>query len=72
MNTINKLHLEVCVNQRLRQHKENLRLWNEGVLTPTEPDEVERERVKSNLKAAINELEYIASQFDLRITKILR
>lgn len=45
------------VAERHGQHRENLRLWTQGVLTPTEPDPDERAAVIRELRAAIAELE---------------
>lgn len=45
--------------ERLGQHKNNLELWQNGFLGPTEPDSEEREIIKRELKAAITELEYL-------------
>lgn len=47
------------VEERLKQHRYNLALWNNGTLTPTEPDPGERAAVKRELNAAINELELL-------------
>jgi len=47
------------IKKRLKQHRDNLRLWNNDVLSPTEPDENEREAIKRGLMGAINEDEYI-------------
>jgi hypothetical protein len=50
-------NLLAWVKERLAQHRENLRLWENGFLTPTEPDPQERGCVVRELKAAIAELE---------------
>lgn len=49
--------LRRTISERLFQHRENLKLWQGGYLNFTEPDELEREAVKRELKAAIAELE---------------
>lgn len=49
--------LEAYINERVAQHQENLRLWENGFLTPTEPDPDERRRIKAELHACISELE---------------
>jgi hypothetical protein len=48
------------IAERLAQHLENLRLWETGYLTPTEPDARERECVMRELRAAIAELRALA------------
>lgn len=48
------------IGERLQQHYDNLRLWENGYLAPTEPDEDERRTVVRELKAAIAELEPLA------------
>ena len=57
-----RLFLEVrCrIAERLQQHYDNLKLWENGYLNPTEPDEQERECVQRELKACIAELEPLA------------
>lgn len=47
------------IDERIKQHTDNLQLWENGFLAPTEPDESERNAVKRELKAAISELEKI-------------
>ena len=47
------------VEERLDQHRENLRLWESGYLDPTEPEEEERTATKLQLKACIYELELL-------------
>jgi hypothetical protein len=58
--------LNKYIQERLKQHRDNLELWENGVLTPTEPDEVERNLTKEGLRACIYELEelekYLSSQ----------
>jgi hypothetical protein len=46
------------LHERLTQHEDNLLLWENGFLTPTEPDENERDAVVRELRAAIYELNY--------------
>lgn len=41
------------LEERLKQHQDNLKLWENGLLTPTEPDEEERNCVMRELKASI-------------------
>lgn len=54
------------IHERLEQHKWNLELWQNGCwLNPTEPDPEEREIIKSELKAAILELEYLKKACNL-------
>ncbi len=43
-------------NSRLKQHTDNLELWKNGTLTPTEPDEQRREITIEGLNACIFEL----------------
>lgn len=64
---ITKTQLELWIGQRRQQHMENLELWNNGTLIPTEPDEMECEAVKRELKAAIYELEEFAKEFDITL-----
>lgn len=45
------------IDERLKQHRDNLALWSNGFLDPTEPDENERIAVMRELEAAIAELE---------------
>lgn len=47
------------IEQRLEQHRDNLRLWENGTLVPTAQDEQEVEVTKEGLRAAIYELEKI-------------
>ena len=47
--------------ERLAQHEENLKLWLNGTLTPTEPSEEERVAVMRELKAVIYELRLVLS-----------
>lgn len=47
------------IEQRLEQHRDNLRLWEDGTLVPTAQDEQEVEVTKEGLRAAIYELEKI-------------
>ncbi len=56
------------VRERLQQHRENLRLWEQGVLTPTEPDADERAAVKRELRACIRELEHLLERLGVRDT----
>jgi hypothetical protein len=51
--------LIALMRERLDQHRNNLRLWELGALTPTEPDDDERYAVMRELRAAIHELEYL-------------
>lgn len=44
-------HLE----QRIKQHQDNLKLWESGFLAPTEPDPEERDVIMRELKACICE-----------------
>ena len=54
------LDVRIRIAERLQQHYDNLRLWENGFLTPTEPDPEERAAVVRELKAAIAELEPLA------------
>jgi hypothetical protein len=45
------------IDERLAQHRDNLRLWAEGYLDPTGPEATEREATVRELKAAVAELE---------------
>lgn len=47
---------------RLKQHRENLEMWENGFLAPTEPDPDERAAVKERLRVAIHELEEIEKE----------
>lgn len=47
------------ISERIAQHTDNLHLWENGYLNPTEPDEQERECVMRELKAVISELGFI-------------
>lgn len=47
------------LSEKIAQHTDNLHLWENGYLTPTEPDEQERECVMRELKAVISELTFI-------------
>ncbi len=49
--------LESYLLQRIEQRRGNLRLWESGHLTPTEPDEEERAAVMRELRAAMAEAE---------------
>jgi hypothetical protein len=49
------LDVRIRIGERLNQHLDNLELWENGTLTPTEPECVIRE-----LKAAIAELDALA------------
>lgn len=51
--------LIVHAHERILQHAENLRLWREGFLDPTEPDPEERAAVKGRLEGAIHALEEV-------------
>jgi hypothetical protein len=51
--------LERMIRARMEQHRENLRLWESGYLTPTEPDPEERWLIKERLRACIQELGYL-------------
>lgn len=44
------------IDERLKQHRDNLELWNNGTLTPTAEDEQDIELTKEGLKACIYEL----------------
>ena len=44
------------IQERISQHEDNLRLWENGHLTPTEPDYEERIMVMERLKASIHAL----------------
>jgi hypothetical protein len=54
------LDVRIRIGERLNQHLDNLALWENGTLTPTEPDPHERECVIRELKAAIAELDALA------------
>jgi len=45
--------------EKLEQHRENLRLWRNGYLAPTEPDPDEREAVMRELRTAISTIEWV-------------
>jgi hypothetical protein len=45
--------LDHYLAEQLRYHRENLRLWEAGFLTPTAEDELEIETTKSGLRGAI-------------------
>lgn len=60
MNDALFLDVRMRIGERLLQHMDNLALWEDGTLTPTEPDEHERECVVRELKAAIAELKPLA------------
>ncbi len=62
------LDIRLHVHERLVQHTDNLRLWETGVLTPTEPDEHERNAVIRELRAAIAELKLITKMWGLEVT----
>ena len=53
------------ITEKLEQHKDNLRLWKNGYLAPTEPDANEREAIMRELKAAIVTLEWVLSDTQL-------
>jgi hypothetical protein len=55
------------VRERLTQHRENLELWRNGTLTPTEPDPEERRVTVAQLEAAVYELERIPEVPDKRL-----
>lgn len=59
MSTVMKMkHLmRNHIDDRLKQHRDNLAMWSNGFLDPTEPDENERNAVMRELEAAIAELE---------------
>ena len=44
------------IEQRLKQHRDNLKLWEDGTLVPTAQDEQEVEITKEGLRACIYEL----------------
>ena len=50
------------VQERLRMHRENLRLWESGALAPTEPDWDERYAIQRELQACIHELELLLAR----------
>lgn len=50
------------IMERHNQHAENLELWNNGTLTPTEPDKAEREKVVYGLSVAMYELQKVLDQ----------
>ena len=60
MPSVDREALSRYLCERVTQHVDNLRLWRTGFLTPTEPDEQERECVKRELKAALYELRTLA------------
>lgn len=47
----------VRIQERLKQHKENLTLWQYGILDPTVEDYAEKTGVMRDLRTAIYELE---------------
>lgn len=53
---------ESDIREKIGQHRNALQLWVDGVLTPTEPDEVEREAVQRELMAAIKTLEWVLEE----------
>lgn len=53
---------ECALRDKLFWHRENLRLWNNGWLTPTEPDEEEQRITIAELKAAIATLEWVLGE----------
>ena len=53
------------IAERLKQHRDNLHLWQSGFLAPTEPDEDERAAVMRELRAAIFELEHLVERLGL-------
>ncbi len=50
--------------ERLVQHEENLRLWGNGFLNPTEPDEQERSCIMRELRAAIAEINHLLNNLE--------
>jgi len=50
------------VDMMIKQHRDNIELWDTGFLLPTEPEEDERRITMAELKAAIDTLEQIKKQ----------
>lgn len=59
--------LERVIREKLEYHRDNLELWQHSVLDPTEPDDVERIKIKAELAAAITELEWVLSTAGLEL-----
>ena len=51
------------IDERIGYHRDSLNQWRDGTLTPTEPDEDEREKTIEGLKAAISALEVARGLF---------
>lgn len=60
-----KAELSQLLLERVDQHKENLRLWQNGFLNPTEPDADERQCVMRELKACLFEIRTVALHFGM-------
>lgn len=57
-----RMKTEAEIREQLGFHKMNLEQWKSGYLTPTEPDEEERNAVMRELKAAIFTLEWVLNE----------
>ncbi len=60
--------LNKLLDERIKQHTDNLELWNNGTLTPTEPSWEERDCVKRELRACIDELNIIKAYLSSKET----
>ena len=56
-------HFLKQIDERIGYHRDSLNQWRDGTLTPTEPDEDEREKTIEGLKAAISALEVARGLF---------
>ena len=66
-HVLTKQDVRRWIEARLKQHADNLRMWQEpdGFLLPTEPDPEERERTRRELRAAMFELKNMRAEFEL-------
>jgi hypothetical protein len=55
-------YLEKIIRARLKQHRENLQLWESGYLKPTEPDAADRALTMFKLALVIDELESLLAE----------
>ena len=65
MPVIDRESLSEYLCERVKQHADNLRLWKNGFLIPTEPDEQERDRAKMELEIALCELRTLALYYGM-------
>ena len=49
--------MKTYIQERLKMHKTTKGLWEDGILTPTEPNPEERKITMLQLEAVIHELE---------------